>query len=355
MNSMTFVEYLELEQFSVQADEKKSALTLFLGDLHAFHLANSADYYRINQTVFKGIREISSLAQLPFVPVTLFKSFGLKSIAEADVYKILTSSGTTGSVPSRIYLNRETAMLQSSALAKIITRVVGKERLPMLMVDSKQVFKDKNSFSARGAGVLGMSVFGKDHHYMLDEKFEPDYNVLSEFIAKYNGQRILIFGFTFMVWQFLMQRLNISVDFSQAILIHSGGWKKLIDQSVDNETFRAELERKTGLRQIYNFYGMVEQVGSVYIENEKGFLHCPNFSDILIRNPIDLSIQPHGKEGLVQVISPLTLSYPGHSILTEDIGVCMGEDDISWNGKYFKILGRSKKADLRGCSDTFKM
>ena len=157
-----------------------------------------------------------------------------------------------------------------------------------------------------------------------------------------------------MVWQFLMQRLSISVDFSQAILIHSGGWKKLIDQSVDNETFRAELERKTGLRQIYNFYGMVEQVGSVYIENEKGFLHCPNFSDILIRNPIDLSIQPHGKDGLVQVISPLTLSYPGHSILTEDIGVCMGEDDISWKGKYFKILGRSKKAELRGCSDTFK-
>lgn len=351
---MTLVEYLEFEQFSVGAGEKKSALTSLLSDLHAYHLTHSSEYYRINQSLFNGIRKIDSLEQLPYVPVTLFKSFGLKSIADADVYKVLTSSGTTGSVPSRIYLNRETATLQSSALAKIITRVVGKERLPMLMVDSKQVFKDKSSFSARGAGVLGMSVFGKDHHYLLDENFEPDYKVLAEFITKYNGQRILIFGFTFMVWQFLMQRLSISVDFSQAILIHSGGWKKLIDQSVDNETFRAELERKTGLRQIYNFYGMVEQVGSVYIENEKGFLHCPNFSDILIRNPIDLSIQPHGKDGLVQVISPLTLSYPGHSILTEDIGVCMGEDDISWKGKYFKILGRSKKAELRGCSDTFK-
>jgi len=82
-------------------------------------------------------------------------------------------------------------------------------------------------------------------------------------------------------------------------------------------------------------------------------LHCPNFSDIIIRNPIDFSVQPHGEPGLIQVLSTLPKSYPGHSILTEDIGVCVGEDDIAWKGKYFKILGRAKKAELRGCSDTF--
>jgi hypothetical protein len=31
----------------------------------------------------------------------------------------------------------------------------------------------------------------------------------------------------------------------------------------------------------------------------------------------------------------------------------MGEDDLAWKGKYFKILGRAKKAELRGCSDVF--
>ena len=143
------------------------------------------------------------------------------------------------------------------------------------------------------------------------------------------------------------------LDLSNAILIHSGGWKKLTEIEVSNEIFKSKLKDKFQIEKIYNFYGMVEQVGSVFLENEKGFLHCPSYSDIIIRNPEDLSVQPHGEPGLIQVLSTLPSSYPGHSILTEDIGVCMGEDDLAWKGKYFKILGRAKKAELRGCSDVF--
>jgi hypothetical protein len=66
-------------------------------------------------------------------------------------------------------------------------------------------------------------------------------------------------------------------------------------------------------------------------------------------------VQPVGQPGLIQVISALPKSYPGHSLLTEDIGVLEGVDDSpeGWKGKYFRILGRAKKAELRGCSDTF--
>ena len=100
---------------------------------------------------------------------------------------------------------------------------------------------------------------------------------------------------------------------------------------------------------------MVEQVGSVFLENSQGYLHCPNYSDVIIRNPVDFSVQPQGEPGLIQVISMIPKSYPGHSILTEDIGVVVGEDDAEngWKGKYFKVLGRAKKAETRGCSDTF--
>ncbi len=127
--------------------------------------------------------------------------------------------------------------------------------------------------------------------------------------------------------------------------------------AVDNLTFKRNLKDKFGIQpqNIFNFYGMIEQIGSVFLENEKGFLHCPNFSDVIIRNPKDFSVQPHGTEGLVQVISVLPKSYPGHSLLTEDIGVIEGEDiQNGWQGKYFRIIGRAKKAELRGCSDTFK-
>jgi hypothetical protein len=226
----------------------------------------------------------------------------------------------------------------------------------MLIIDSKAVYANKSSFSARGAGILGIAPFGKDHTYVLNETFEPDEEVLKNFLEKYNGQRIFIFGFTFMVWQFL-QKANFDkkYDLSNAILMHSGGWKKLVEIAVDNQYFRQQLKEKFNLNQIYNYYGMVEQVGSVFMENEKGYLHAPNFADVIIRNPIDFSVQPIGEPGLIQVLSLLPKSYPGHSLLTEDIGVLEGIDDSSegWKGKYFRILGRAKKAELRGCSDTF--
>ena len=353
---MIFKDYISLPQYSLPQAEKEKLMLPFLNELQEHHYQHCGEYRKISDAL--GIHEghqFSTVADLPFLPVSIFKNHALKSIPDDQVFKVLTSSGTTGSVPSRIYLDKDTASLQTFALSKIITHVIGTERLPMLIVDSKAVLKDRTSFSARGAGILGLSIYGKDHHYMLNDQYEIDIDQLNSFFDKYNGQKILIFGFTFMVWQYLNLQLERKIDLSKAVLIHSGGWKKLQEMAVDSNTFREVFKNKFGLEQSYNFYGMVEQVGSVFLENELGDLHCPNFSDVIIRNPYDFSVQPHGTEGLIQVISTLPKSYPGFSILTEDIGVCEGEDNpsIGWKGKYFKILRRAKKADLRGCSDTF--
>lgn len=354
---MTIDDLLVLPQFSQYQSEKEKSMIKLLQDLHNHHLFHSNDYNLICKRVFNSNNRIDCLEDLPFIPVSAFKNHQLLSIDESDIFKVLTSSGTTGQSVSKIYLDKETARLQSLALSKIISHVVGLKRLPMLIIDSKTVFANKFSFSARGAGILGIVPFGRDHTYVLNENFEPDENVLNEFLEKYNGQQILIFGFTFMVWKFLQQlKFTKKFDLSNAILVHSGGWKKLTAIAVDNDTFRINLKRKFGLVNIYNYYGMVEQVGSVFIENKKGFLQAPNFADIIIRNPRDFSVQPIGKPGLIQVISALPKSYPGHSLLTEDIGVLEGINDSSegWKGKYFRVLGRAKKAELRGCSDTFQ-
>jgi len=350
---MVIDDYINLPQYSLSKDEKKKYFVELMNQLHHHHLQNCDPYEKITKILFNGVKKISSIEELPFLPVSLFKTRTLKSIADTDVFKVLTSSGTTGDAPSKIYLDNKTATLQSRALTKIMTHVLGKNRLPMLIVDSKSVIKDRSTYSARGAGILGMSIFGKNHEYLLDDNFEIDKDALKRFAEQFNGQPMLIFGFTFMIWKYLFLKADVKLDLSKAILIHSGGWKKMHDLKIENDAFKKELEKKFGLKQVYNFYGMVEQVGSVYMENEKGYLHCPNFSDIIIRNPVDFSVQKIGEEGLVQVVSVLPQSYPGHSILTEDIGVCLGEDDLQWKGKYFKILRRVEKADLRGCSDTF--
>lgn len=349
---------LNTQQYSLAKEEKNAILFPLLLERHQWHLASCTAYRDINRIVFdRDQQSLNGLADLPFLPVSAFKNHELKSIPDEDVFKVLTSSGTTGDAVSRIFLNKETAQLQSLALSRIITHVLGKARLPMLIIDSKAIFANKQSYSARGAGILGLSVFGKDHTYVLDDNFAFDEQVLATFLERYDGQPFFIFGFTFMVWLYLFSaKTDKKYDLSKAILIHSGGWKKMVDMAVDNTVFRASLKEKFGLENIYNFYGMIEQIGSVFLENSEGYLHCPNFADVIIRNPVDFSVQPHGVPGLVQVISVLPQSYPGHSLLTEDIGIVMGEDDAAngWNGKYFKVTGRAKKAELRGCSDTFK-
>jgi hypothetical protein len=172
------------------------------------------------------------------------------------------------------------------------------------------------------------------------------------------GRRVLFFGFTFMIWQYLIQpleRAGRQLNLADNILVHSGGWKKLQEAAVDPHAFRKRVQAAIGAGPVINFYGMVEQVGSVYFENPVHYLHAPIYSEVIIRDPITLTPLPDGQVGLVQVISCVPTSYPGHSLLTEDLGVVRGSDPegTGMGGRYFEILGRVPKAELRGCSDTF--
>jgi hypothetical protein len=304
-----------------------------------------------------GIPDFKILGDIPFIPVRLFKEYRISSIPTDKTIKILTSSGTTSQKVSKIYLDRETARYQTKALVSIMKNYLGNKRLPMLIVDHPNVIKDRHSFSARGAGILGLMNFGHDATYLLNENMEIDFEVLNNFLEKHPNEPIFIFGFTFMVWQYLYKPLankELTIQVPKGILIHSGGWKKLQDQAVDNVTFKSKLKEKTGIPSIHNFYGMVEQVGSIYMECEKGYLHAPIFSDIIIRDPYDWSILPQGESGIIQVVSMLPHSYSGHSLLTEDLGYIIGVDDCACGrkGKYFSVSGRIPRAEIRGCSDT---
>ena len=57
--------------------------------------------------------------------------------------------------------------------------------------------------------------------------------------------------------------------------------------AVTNAEFKRHFEESTGLHKIFNFYGMVEQVGSVFLEGEDGYLYPPNFADVIIRDSVN--------------------------------------------------------------------
>jgi hypothetical protein len=101
---------------------------------------------------------------------------------------------------------------------------------------------------------------------------------------------------------------------------------------------------------------MAEQTGAIYVECEYGHLHASVFSDVLIRRVQDFSLAAMNERGIIEVLSVLPESYPGHVLLTEDEGEILGEDDCPCGrlGKYFKVYGRIKGAEIRGCSDTYE-
>ncbi len=341
--------------FTLAQADKEAQMLPALAALTEHHRANSPEYAKILAAIGHGPgHTYGAVAELPWLPVRLFKTQKLKSIPDDQVFKTLTSSGTTGDV-SRIYLDKEAAAAQTRFLSRTIQTVLGPRRLPMLVVDTMSVVKNRTTFSARGAGVLGMMNFGRDHAWALDPDEKPDPEAIRAFLAQHGDAPFLIFGFTFMAWLYLYEiARDNGFDLSNGILIHSGGWKKLTDQAVDNAEFRRRFAADTGLTRIHNFYGMVEQIGVVYLEGPDGnALYCPDFADVIIRDPETWAELPPGKPGLVEVLSTLPESYPGHVLLTEDLGVVHGVDDGAWPGKRFSILGRLPRAEARGCSDTF--
>lgn len=356
-----FEEIAQIKPYSLGREEKQKLLTERLSELTEFHKRSCSEYSDMMDSISFDAEEVTSYEELPFLPVRLFKEMELKSTGQEEIVKTMTSSGTTGQSVSRIFLDRVTSSNQQKAMVKIVSDFTGSGRMPMIIIDCPSVIKDRKKFSARGAGILGFSVFGSRKIYALDDAMRLNVEGLQNFLEKYQGQKILLFGFTFMVWQYFYKELlrlkeeGITFDLSEGILIHGGGWKKLQKEAVSREEFHDRIKEVCGLDRIHDYYGMVEQTGCIYMQCECGHLHASIFSDVIARRPKDFSVCDVGEPGILQVVSTIPESYPGHSLLTEDEGVILGEDDCPCGrkGKYFRINGRIAKAEIRGCSDTF--
>jgi phenylacetate-coenzyme A ligase PaaK-like adenylate-forming protein len=343
---------LEMPAFAGISDKAR-----VYNDLTRFHYRHSPEFQRMTKLLGYNANTDYALEDLPYLPVRLFKEFDLLSTDRRKIVKTISSSGTSGQAVSRVHLDQVTAANQTKVLVKIVSSFVGAKRLPMLIIDSPAVLKDRTLFSARGAAIVGFSMLGYDATYLLTEDYELDCTELEAFLEKHQGKQILVFGFTFVVWEHLCQALRNAGRRLQinGTLIHGGGWKKLASQAVDNATFKRVVAETCGIKNVCNYYGMAEQTGSIFMECPEGYLHASIFSDIIVRNPVTFAAAGLGQIGLIQLVSLLPASYPGHSILTEDLGEIIGVDDCPCGrkGTYFVIHGRMKNAEIRGCSDVY--
>ncbi len=337
--------FIELNPYGLNEKEKSNKFFEGIKILNKYHFSNSKNYRGIINKIKPANNKIEKLA---FLPVTIFKEIELHSIKKKEIDTIAVSSGTSGNNLSKIYLNKENSITQYRVLNKILSEFFGNKKFDFLFLSEPPV-KDNKVINAKSAGIFGFSSIAKSKNYGIKNN-SIQKEKLDNFL-KIKEKKIL-FGFTYDVWKYLIED-NLKYKFNNTILIHGGGWKKLENKKISNIKFDKILKKKFKFTKIINYYGMIEQTGSIFLECDK----CKNFitsiySDIIIRDEKFNSVV--NKPGLIQLISLLPISYPGHNILTQDIGIINNKtcsDCSNKKGKRFKVLGRVVNSEIRGCSN----
>ena len=152
---------------------KRNFFQKFLIKLIKFHYKNCKSYKKILDSINYSLSN-SKLSGIPALPVSLFKKFDLYSVKHSNIIKVLKSSGTSGSTPSKIYLDSFNSKNQTWVLTKIVENIIGKKRLPMLIIDKDPKGISRSSYNARIAAINGFSIFGKNITYLLNDKNEVD-------------------------------------------------------------------------------------------------------------------------------------------------------------------------------------
>ena len=147
--NMNLEDFLRKEPYSLNYEDKKKYLDMYLNSLNKHHYENCPEYKKILDGIDFDITKKVSSRKLPFLPVSLFKDFSLKSINETKINKTMNSSGTSGQEVSKIYLDKETSLNQTKALTRIVSDYIGSKRAPMIIIDSPSVLKNRNMFSAK--------------------------------------------------------------------------------------------------------------------------------------------------------------------------------------------------------------
>lgn len=181
---MNLEELLNQKAYALAREEKRAAYTALLTQLTRSHRENCPQYGRLLSALGYPDGAEFTPETVPALPVSVFKELELRSVPREEVFKTLTSSGTTGQRASRICLDAQTARDQQRALYGIMSDFLGEERLPYLVLDSRKVLKDRAMFSARGAGILGFSIFGSRTCYALDEDMRLDLKGVRAFLPR---------------------------------------------------------------------------------------------------------------------------------------------------------------------------
>jgi hypothetical protein len=308
-------------------------------------------------------RKAEQISDLPYLPVGVFKTNPPLALVDAgEVKRTLTSSATTGQVPSRIVLDAATARRMTKGVLTIVRNFIGSARRPYLVIDTRENLAAQGQLGARGAAIQALGSFATEIVCCLQNTQNGDASLeldkLLACAAKWKDNEVLVYGFTYVIWTQLvdpLRRQGIALNLPNVRVLHSGGWKRLQQQAVTREVFNRGVASIFGCAhdRILDFYGMVENVGVIYPDCEHGNKHVPAFAEVVVRDPLTLTPVKAGERGLIQVCSVLPTSFPGFLLLTEDMAEVIGYDNCPCgrSGTSFRFAGRAPKVEVRGCGN----
>ena len=333
-------------------------------DAFKHHVANNELFKNYCQNRgFKFDGKPSDLADYPYLPVNIFKNKRLTSVPSEKINAILNSSATSG-IPSTIVLDKITSKRQIVALAKVMSDYLGNQRRPFLILDEDPLTSSSVEISARAAATRGFLILSSKTEYFLfqnNDQLSLEIDKFQKSLKHYEegDHEVCIFGFTYILYHHVVKELKEKgICFKlpeNSKVAHIGGWKKLESQKVTKEQFLRDVSDIFGVKEesIFDFYGFTEQMGLVYVSVGNLPKTVPAYSEVIIRDFQTLEPVKYGEHGLIQILTPLPHSYPGISVLTEDVGKIVGRgiDKTGRIGTQFEIIGRAKKAETRGCGD----
>ncbi|HEK20075.1 MULTISPECIES: acyl transferase [unclassified Mucilaginibacter] len=315
--------------FSISNEEQFLAAAL---QVFRYQAENNIVYKQFVDGLGVDVAAVTSIEQIPFLPVEFFKAHSVVSGSEPPQITF-TSSGTTGMVTSSHYVNDVSWYEESFRRA------------------FELFYGDIKSYTVLALLPAYLEREGSSLIYMAQDMINQSGNPDSGFYL-YNHQDLyqtllkqqaeakptLLIGVTFALLDFID---TYQLNYPELIVMETGGMKGRRKEMI-REELHAALCTGFGVQHIHSEYGMTELLSQAYSKGE-GIFNCPPWMRIITRDTNDpLSLVETGKTGGVNIID-LANIYSCSFIATQDLGKVHADGS-------FEILGRFDNSDIRGCN-----
>lgn len=305
---------------------KNAAINIF----HFQYEQNNVYRKWINQCAIEN-NNVQSVANIPFLPISFFKTHSTKS-GDFNAELIFTSSGTTGIQPSTHYVY--SSHYYKKSFLKTFELFYGnvKEHAIIGLLPS-YLEKGNSSLVYMVEHLIRLSDNPDSGLYLYD--FKKLYEVLKRREAA--KQKTWLIGVTYALLDFAEQ---FQLPLQYTYVVETGGMKGRKKEMVRGEVHQILMQAFQNA-EIGSEYGMTELLSQAY-SKKAGIFHCPPWMKVLVReedDPFALKAEGTGMLCVIDLANIFSCSF----IATEDVG------KVYTDGS-FEVLGRVDNSEIRGCS-----